>query len=155
MKDVAAKARGFEPAGLDPVGFAADNTGRVRRVERALAGPPGGVEAGPATNPGAIDYGEIGIATRCADRFWLHRSTLGIWWVGRDSNPRRRKPADLQSAPFDRSGTYPFGYKKLSVSLTAQAIIAETTHLVKRGPIQQLIGPDQQQNRLVRSGRKA
>ncbi len=25
--------------------------------------------------------------------------------AGRDSNPRRRMPADLQSAPFDRFGT--------------------------------------------------
>jgi hypothetical protein len=30
------------------------------------------------------------------------------WWVGLGSNQRRRKPADLQSAPFNRSGTYPF-----------------------------------------------
>ena len=30
-----------------------------------------------------------------------------IWWAGRDSNPRRPKPADLQSAPFDHFGTYP------------------------------------------------
>ena len=28
-------------------------------------------------------------------------------WAGRDLNPRRRKPADLQSAPFDHFGTYP------------------------------------------------
>ena len=29
------------------------------------------------------------------------------WWAGKDSNLRRRKPADLQSAPFSHSGTYP------------------------------------------------
>jgi hypothetical protein len=29
------------------------------------------------------------------------------WWRGKDSNLRRRKPADLQSAPFGRSGTPP------------------------------------------------
>ncbi len=29
-------------------------------------------------------------------------------WAGLDSNQRRRKPADLQSAPFGHSGTYPF-----------------------------------------------
>ena len=28
-------------------------------------------------------------------------------WAGLDSNQRRRKPADLQSAPFGHSGTYP------------------------------------------------
>ena len=29
-------------------------------------------------------------------------------WEVMDSNHRRRKPADLQSAPFDRSGNFPF-----------------------------------------------
>ena len=29
------------------------------------------------------------------------------WWAGRDSNPRRREPTDLQSAPFGRLGTCP------------------------------------------------
>ena len=28
-------------------------------------------------------------------------------WAGRDSNPRRREPTDLQSARFDRLPTYP------------------------------------------------
>lgn len=32
---------------------------------------------------------------------------LALWWRGKDSNLRRRKPADLQSAPFGRSGTPP------------------------------------------------
>ena|SRR3989344_216353 len=32
-------------------------------------------------------------------------------WAGRDSNPRRPKPADLQSAPFDRFGTYPILFR--------------------------------------------
>lgn len=26
------------------------------------------------------------------------------WWAGKDSNLRRQKPADLQSAPFGRLG---------------------------------------------------
>jgi hypothetical protein len=30
-----------------------------------------------------------------------------IWWRGKDSNLRRRKPADLQSAPVGRLGTPP------------------------------------------------
>src|SRR5262249_26493277 len=30
-----------------------------------------------------------------------------VWWRGEDSNLRRRTPADLQSAPFGRSGTSP------------------------------------------------
>ena len=29
------------------------------------------------------------------------------WWGVADSNHRRRKPTDLQSAPFDRSGNPP------------------------------------------------
>ena len=30
-----------------------------------------------------------------------------FWWRGLDSNQRRRKPTDLQSAPFSHSGTPP------------------------------------------------
>jgi hypothetical protein len=30
-----------------------------------------------------------------------------VWWRGKDSNLRRRKPADLQSAPVGRLGTPP------------------------------------------------
>ena len=30
------------------------------------------------------------------------------WWAGRDSNPRRQKPADLQSALVDRLSTDPW-----------------------------------------------
>ena len=30
------------------------------------------------------------------------------WWAELDSNQRRRKPADLQSAPFGHFGIYPF-----------------------------------------------
>ena len=33
--------------------------------------------------------------------------SLDIMWAGKDSNLRRRKPADLQSAPVDRFGTDP------------------------------------------------
>src|SRR5574344_2365778 len=32
---------------------------------------------------------------------------LNIWWRRLDSNQRRRKPTDLQSAPFSHSGTPP------------------------------------------------
>ena len=31
------------------------------------------------------------------------------WWRGEDLNPRRRAPADLQSAPFGHLGTSPLG----------------------------------------------
>ncbi|ALM09732.1 MAG: hypothetical protein PeribacterA2_0341 [Candidatus Peribacter riflensis] len=36
-----------------------------------------------------------------------HPPLRGGWWAGRDSNPRRRKPPDLQSGPFDHFGTDP------------------------------------------------
>ena len=31
------------------------------------------------------------------------------WWAGMDSNHRNPKMTDLQSVPFNHSGTYPFG----------------------------------------------
>ena len=34
-------------------------------------------------------------------------SQLAFWWRRLDSNQRRRKPTDLQSAPFSHSGTPP------------------------------------------------
>ena len=38
----------------------------------------------------------------------LRNSNRFLKWEVMDSNHRRRKPADLQSAPFDRSGNFPF-----------------------------------------------
>ena len=35
------------------------------------------------------------------------RDCASSWWAKMDSNHRRRKPADLQSAPFGHSGIYP------------------------------------------------
>ena len=37
---------------------------------------------------------------------WLYIYELQ-WWAGMDSNHRKPKLADLQSAPFNHSGTYP------------------------------------------------
>src|SRR5882724_4134409 len=37
----------------------------------------------------------------------LSYSRLDRWWGGEDLNPRRRTPADLQSAPFGHLGTSP------------------------------------------------
>ena len=37
----------------------------------------------------------------------VQRLQLTIWWRGLDSNQCRRKPTDLQSAPFSHSGTPP------------------------------------------------
>ena len=39
-------------------------------------------------------------------------------WAGRDLNPRRPKPADLQSAAIDHSATYPTKSNTLSFSLS-------------------------------------
>jgi hypothetical protein len=37
----------------------------------------------------------------------IRRAPRGAWWRRLDSNQRRRKPTDLQSAPFSHSGTPP------------------------------------------------
>ena len=39
------------------------------------------------------------------------------WWVVMDSNHRSRKTADLQSAPFGRSGNYPLPFKRCKVTI--------------------------------------
>ena len=41
------------------------------------------------------------------------------WWAGKDSNLRRHKPADLQSAPFGRLGTDPQGVKSIGLSIVS------------------------------------
>src|ERR1700739_1958056 len=38
------------------------------------------------------------------------------WWRGKDSNLRRRKPADLQSAPVGRLGTPPQNEPRILIS---------------------------------------
>ena len=38
------------------------------------------------------------------------KNYLFFVWAKMDSNHRRRKPADLQSAPFGHSGICPFRY---------------------------------------------
>src|SRR5580765_6625492 len=50
----------------------------------------------------------------------LHRSgsssSTSKWWRGKDSNLRRRKPADLQSAPVGRLGTPPQNEPRILIS---------------------------------------
>ncbi len=41
-------------------------------------------------------------------------------WAKMDSNHRRRKPADLQSAPFGHSGICPFAFEKLLINFVSQ-----------------------------------
>ena len=40
-----------------------------------------------------------------------------VWWAGKDSNLRRHKPADLQSAPFGRLGTDPQGCQPIGLGI--------------------------------------
>jgi cyclic-di-GMP-binding protein len=49
---------------------------------------------------------------------WNSVSTLYVqWWAGKDSNLRRHKPADLQSAPFGRLGTDPQGVHSIGLGI--------------------------------------
>ena len=43
----------------------------------------------------------------------VNRLSKSIWWMGLDSNQRRRKPTDLQSAPFSHSGTHPLSERRI------------------------------------------
>ena len=50
------------------------------------------------------------------------------WWAELDSNQRRRKPADLQSAPFGHFGIYPLlrGTSNLRGALTSGKRVLQT-----------------------------
>ena len=52
------------------------------------------------------------IKQKKSDSFF--RELSDFVWAKMDSNHRRRKPADLQSAPFGHSGICPFAFKTLS-----------------------------------------
>src|SRR5881394_4637425 len=47
------------------------------------------------------------LATPLDQNSTIRPHTRTQWWRGKDSNLRRRKPADLQSAPVGRLGTPP------------------------------------------------
>ena len=80
--------------------------------------------------------------------FLLHRLSPGhciaFWWRGLDSNQRRRKPTDLQSAPFSHSGTSPqrtcdyglahLGCQALSVAVSACAACPDGLASAPYGP---------------------
>ena len=73
----------------------------------------------PSSEPEAARTAGAGDGTRTRDiqlgRLELYqlsysrssRCPIVRWWRGKDSNLRRHQPADLQSAPFGRSGTPP------------------------------------------------
>lgn len=44
-------------------------------------------------------------------------SSFLLWWAGMDSNHRSLATADLQSAPFSHSGTYPCLIVNLFINL--------------------------------------
>ena len=76
--------------------------------------------------------------------FLLHRLSpgccLAFWWRGLDSNQRRRKPTDLQSAPFSHSGTSPqrtFDYGPTAIDCQALSV-AEHCFAGCRGVLQSL-----------------
>ena len=64
----------------------------------------------------SISGAEDGTQTRDPQlgRLMLYRLSYfrNFAWAKMDSNHRRRKPADLQSAPFGHSGICPFAFEK-------------------------------------------
>ena len=60
----------------------------------------------------------------------VQRLQLTIWWRGLDSNQCRRKPTDLQSAPFSHSGTPP---KNLEVYSLFDPCVDITIFCFRRG----------------------
>ena len=57
----------------------------------------------------------------------LSYSRSDFWWRGEDSNLRRHKPADLQSAPVGRFGTSP--HQNHEASMDAENRLREQTGL--------------------------
>ena len=56
---------------------------------------------------------DIKIGTRFARMPVFLKVAVVVEWVEMDSNHRRHKPADLQSAPFGHSGIHPNANAKL------------------------------------------
>jgi hypothetical protein len=80
------------------------------------AGSPGGAPArvgergaGDRIRTGDIQLGKLTLYQLSYSRVCVRRraSPNGVWWAGLDSNQRRHTPTDLQSVPFNHSGTYP------------------------------------------------
>src|ERR1700722_95275 len=63
--------------------------------------------------------------------------TALFWWRRLDSNQRRRKPTDLQSAPFSHSGTPPqrtddYGGTSLLCQAFSGSTLIDASHFLKR-----------------------
>ena len=63
---------------------------------------------------GGYAYKKSGNSHECPDRRCIF-AFKNMGWVEMDSNHRRRKPADLQSAPFGHSGIHPIADAKLMI----------------------------------------
>src|SRR5687768_2541618 len=65
-----------------------------------------------------LSYSRVTAELRIADNRLIKNPPLLEWW-GKDSNLRRRKPADLQSAPVGHLGTPPI-FAENSAELTGR-----------------------------------
>ncbi len=64
----------------------------------------------------------------------LRNSNRFLKWEVMDSNHRRRKPADLQSAPFDRSGNFPYFPPQRGGRCSAESDIPKTSGISNPAP---------------------
>ncbi len=64
----------------------------------------------------------------------LRNSNRFLKWEVMDSNHRRRKPADLQSAPFDRSGNFPYFPPQREGRCSAESDIPRTSGISNPAP---------------------
>ncbi len=64
----------------------------------------------------------------------LRNSNRFLKWEVMDSNHRRRKPADLQSAPFDRSGNFPYFPPQRGGRCSAESDIPRTSGISNPAP---------------------
>ena len=83
---------------------------KISPGEEISSACPGSAEglnngAGDGTRTRDIQLGRLALYQLSYSR--SNRCRVYRWWRGKDSNLRRHKPADLQSAPFGRSGTPP------------------------------------------------
>jgi hypothetical protein len=56
-----------------------------------------------------------------------------LWWRGEDSNLRRPQPTDLQSVPFDRSGTSPVSLSSFSCHHFFRKLTSKTGQKIGAG----------------------
>lgn len=71
------------------------------------------------------------------ESLYFRLSSSLVWWEKLDSNQRRPKPADLQSAPFDHSGILPYavwwGLQESNLRRTDLRSVALPTELRPHG----------------------